>query len=103
MCSGLTLGALLPLKLIGVEGEVQLPPEYGSVVRVDQLKHTLVDHVRLRGGSKTDRSTERLEHQASGCEVGREDDDNTIFTVVLIYRGLDMRWMNCQKHKSCFL
>lgn len=32
------------------ESEVELLPEHGPVVRVDELKHALVDHVRLREG-----------------------------------------------------
>lgn len=36
------------LAAVGVEGEVELPPEESSVVCVDQLKHALVDDVRLQ-------------------------------------------------------
>lgn len=36
----------------GVEGPVQVAPELLLVLGVDQLKHTLVHHVGLRGGTQ---------------------------------------------------
>lgn len=37
----------------GVQGEVELLSEQGPVVSVNELKHTLMDHIRLRRGHAT--------------------------------------------------
>lgn len=48
--SGLTVTVLRTVSFarIRLEGEVKLLPEQRSVVCVNQLKHTLMDHVRLK-------------------------------------------------------
>lgn len=50
-----TLSTAITCVGLGVEGEVELLSEHGAVVCVDELVHTLVDHVRLHTGQQSTR------------------------------------------------